>query len=153
MGAQGLRRLDINMTEGDIQALVDVVDQDANGQMDILEIMAWADFQLVGASVAMQIRQGFEEKRTLYGVPVTDAASLFEAIDMDGSKMVEFEELISGLRKLQMKVGYPEIDALLATLGRDRTGGFDKEELVWVLDHKSQIDRVKKMLLTKSPKA
>jgi Ca2+-binding EF-hand superfamily protein len=141
---QGLRRIDVTMTEGDIQALVDVVDQDANGRMDILEVMAWADFQLVGAAVAMQVRQVFDEKRTLYGYPVTDAASLFEAIDVDGSGILEFEELVNGLRRLQLKVGYPEIDALLGTLGRDRTGGFDKEELIWLLDQKSQMGRVRK---------
>merc|ERR1712070_333686 len=59
----GLRRLDIVMTDGDIQALIDIVDQDQNGEMDILEVMSWADYQLVGASAAMQIREAFEEKR------------------------------------------------------------------------------------------
>merc|ERR1711988_1943776 len=93
----------------------------------------------------MQIRQVFTENRTLFGMTVSDASSLFDAIDVDGSGILEFDELVSGLRRLHLKVGYPEIDALLGTLGRDRSGGFDKEELIWILDQKSQMDRIRVM--------
>jgi len=141
--AAGLKRLDITMTDGDIQAMVDTVDLDMNGQMDIMEIMAWADFQLVGATVAMQIREVFEEERTLFGYKVTDAASLFEAIDINGDGVLDFDEFVQGLKHLQLNVGFPELDTLLSTLGKDRSGGIDKEELIWVLDHKSQLDQVR----------
>jgi calcium-binding protein CML len=139
----GLRRLDIKITDGDIQALVETIDSDGDGEMDIMEVMSWADYQLVGASVAMQIREVFEENRTLYGFNVRDAESLFEAIDIDGNGLLSFEEVSDGLRQLQLNVGFPEIDAWLATLGKDRGDLIDKEELIWVLDHKSQMERIK----------
>lgn len=140
--AAGLRRLDITMTEGDVQALVDSVDRDGDGEMDIAEVENWANFKLVGAAVAMQIREVYEEKRTLYGFTVHDSESLFEAIDLDGNGLLHFHEIVSGLRVLQLNIGHPEIDALIATCDKDRSGTIDKNEFIWVLDHKSQLDRL-----------
>jgi len=141
--AAGLKRLDIVMTDGDIQALVDTIDSDSSGNMDLTEVNSWLEYQLVAASVAMQIRDCFSEKRTLFGQLVTDAASLFDAIDLDGNGYLEFDELVKGLRNLQLSVGFPDIDGLLTTLGKDRSSLIDREELIWVLDRKSQMDRIR----------
>merc|ERR1711865_1126411 len=140
--AKGLKRIDHFVTDGDIQALVETLDTDGNGQMDLGEIMRWIDYELVGASVAMQIREVFSEARTLFGHKVTDAGSLFDALDLDGSGCLDFDEIISGLRSLKLSVGFPEFDALFATMGKDRGSQVDKEELIWILDSKSQLERI-----------
>jgi len=139
----GLKRLDVPVTDGDIQALVEMIDRDASGEMDIKEMVSWLEYQLVGASVAQQIRDCFEENRTLFGCPVSDAGSFFEACDLDGNGFLKYDEIAKGLKFMHTSVGYPEMDALLATMGKDRSSLITKEEIVWALDQKAQWARVK----------
>jgi len=139
----GLKRLDVPVTDGDIQALVEMIDRDGSGEMDIKEMVSWLEYQLVAASVAQQIRDCFEEKRTLFGCEVTDAGSFFEACDLDGSGFLKYEEVTKGFKFMQMSVGFPEMDALLATMGKDRSSLISKEEIVWAVDQKAQWARVK----------
>lgn len=134
----GLKRLDIVAADGDIQALVDMVDTNNDGNISLLEVLSWVSYDCVGVATAMQIREVFDQNRLLYGYPVTDPASLFEAIDYEGNGIIGFEDLNQGLKMLQVWVGSPELDELISSLDKDRSSSIDKEDLIWVLDHRSQ---------------
>merc|ERR1712178_382757 len=119
-----------------------MIDRDESGEMEIMEIVSWLEYQLVGPSVAQQIRDCLAEKRTLFGYLVTDADSFFEACDLDGNEFLKFEELCQGLKHMHISVGFPEMDALLSTMGKDRNSLIAKEELSWALDQRAQWSRI-----------
>ena len=81
-----------------------------------------------GRVVSMLLR-AMRAKRTLYGRPVSDARSFFDAVDRDGSGRITLAELSQAFRRLDLDVPVAEMEKVLASIDVSGGGELDYSEL------------------------
>ena len=69
-------------------------------------------------------------QRTLNGRVVSDAKSMFEAMDRDGSGMVDGDEFTRGMKRLGLGLNEQQVVALAHALDKDGDGEIDYSELL-----------------------
>ena len=81
-------------------------------------------------------------KRSMFGCWVTDANSLFHALDRDDSGTVEKDELVAGLRRLGVASSIRQISDWVNHLSLNEEGGITKETFKAALSHASRITKI-----------
>jgi len=72
--------------------------------------------------------------RLLYGQPIKDPASFFKVLDKSGSGSLDRQEIAQGLKRLDVVLTAPMLDALVKAVDADENGRIDLEELLRALD-------------------
>ena len=65
--------------------------------------------------------QKMEQNVRLHGRTVKDVASMFQAMDADGSGGLDYEEFKNGLKAMDLVFGPKQLDALIEALDQDGT--------------------------------
>ena len=65
--------------------------------------------------------QKMEQNVRLHGLTVKDVASMFQAMDADGSGGLDYEEFKNGLKAMDLVFGPKQLDALIEALDQDGT--------------------------------
>eukprot|EP00946_MAST-07B_sp_MAST-7B-sp1_P002706 g2706.t1 len=86
------------------------------------------------AYVAHHILEAIRYRRSLYGLQLTDARSVFEAMDRDGDGQLSRSEFEKALNRLGMGLRKNQIQALVAAMGRTDSGGIPFEAFLQMMD-------------------
>jgi len=136
---QGLRKLNIFLTAEERDALMKVLDVDADGEISEHEIFR-ALSQISSGDMRNNARQaaeialkklaaGAEE----YGNMKQYVEALMRKFDYDGDGIITFNELCEGVKRLNIFLSFQERQALMKTLDLDQNGSLSSEELYSVL--------------------
>ena len=90
------------------------------------EEKASAQIRQIARSIATAMKSG----RSLYGTRLTDAQSVFDAIDRDGSQQIDRDEFRRGLGRMGLGVADSQLSQLVATLDRNADGVINFSEFV-----------------------
>mmetsp|Transcript_133497 Transcript_133497/g.232057 ORF Transcript_133497/g.232057 Transcript_133497/m.232057 type:complete len:680 (+) Transcript_133497:102-2141(+) len=138
---KGLRRLDVFASFGDIKAMVDVIDADCSGAVEIKELKQWIKGSMVAAMVARGVRDVLQGGRIVNDEVVHNAADLFDALDSDGTGALSSAEVRDGLRSLHLTIGARELNKFVDLLDKDHGGDITKDEFVFCIEGASSFSQ------------
>ena len=102
------------------------------------------------AFVAHHILDAIRYRRSLYGLQLTDARSVFEAMDRDGDGELSKSEFEKALNRLGMGLKKNQIQALVAAMGRSEKGGILFEAFLQMMGPGSKPRKQRHDMLQKS---
>eukprot|EP01048_Picozoa_sp_COSAG05_P013962 COSAG05_NODE_1537_length_4608_cov_57.827456_2_plen_396_part_00 len=100
------------------------------------EEKASAQIRQIARSIATAMKSG----RSLYGTRLTDAQSVFDAIDRDGSQQIDRDEFRRGLGRMGLGVADSQLSQLVATLDRNADGVINFSEFVQLFNGLEGVD-------------
>lgn len=110
--------LGMNPTKEELEILLNSVDSDSNGVIDLYEFI--------------DVMRGHLYHGTQDGAPTADdeLREAFSVFDKDGNGLISAEELKSALLNLGEKLEDHEIKAMIAVADKDGNGQIDYEEFI-----------------------
>ena len=115
----GLRQLQIGISDSQIEGMLGQIDKDGDGSISVHE------FVLQFGSDVEKLR---EEIQTLFKAHNVNLQQIFSAFDGDGSGEVTRAEFGSGLRRMQIGISDSQIDAMVKTIDSDGGGTISCQE-------------------------
>jgi len=118
-----LGKLNLNMSEQELQNTVHELDDDNSGEISEDEFMEWIKKVNENAALDLTDPEVIEEFVDI----------IFAAIDVDGDGNVTTQELFDCLNSLGQNLKYDEVQDIMADIDKDNSGSVDKEEFLHMI--------------------